>query len=119
MLTRLARSFASKGMDLSSMQRLESLPSLISKTYQSAFGIPSIFPSDLITENKHLLFTDSAAKIITQNGIQVPFPLTKSNIDVDSSQSVVLLHYNINQQKPSQSIMTRNLLIHFYRLIRI
>jgi hypothetical protein len=48
---------------------MSTLPELISQKYQSAYGTPTPFLVD--EENKHLLFKDSVAKIITQNDIQV------------------------------------------------
>jgi len=51
---------------------MATLPELISQKYQSAYGTPT--PFLLNVESDHLLFTDSVAKIITQNDIQVSLP---------------------------------------------
>jgi hypothetical protein len=51
---------------------MSTLPELVSQKYQSAYGTPTPFLVD--EENKHLLFNDSVAKIVTQNDIQVSLP---------------------------------------------
>jgi hypothetical protein len=51
---------------------MESLPDLVSKMYQSAYG--NSFPAPIDIDNKHLLFTESTAKIVTNNNIQVRPP---------------------------------------------
>jgi len=69
MLHRTIRSFANKVIEAPSPKGMENLPSLVSKAYQIAYRTDSTFQANV--ENKHLLFTDSTVKIITQNDIQV------------------------------------------------
>jgi hypothetical protein len=69
MLHHNIRSFSIKVMELPSSKGIENLAGLVSKTYQTAYRKDLAFHANL--ENKHLLFRDSTAKIITQNDIQV------------------------------------------------
>lgn len=92
---------------------MASLPELISQKYSSAYGTPPP-PSSLTAENKHLLFTHSVAKIVTQNNIQV-FTLAFQGMANFSSQYDVLLPCNIKPRNGIPSTRTKSRLIRSYR----
>jgi len=80
----------------------------------------SLLPVPVNTENKHLLFTDSVAKIITQNDIQVSLPPARfPSLANGSSQFGVLLLYNIKRPNKTQNTKTRNPSIRSCRRTRI